>query len=73
MYFWYPPNAGAVAPIPLFGAFHCSLIYWAKNTRFILDVGGTAIAEPIAIRNIDNTITGLQKKNSNFNSGMEFD
>jgi hypothetical protein len=60
MYFWYPPNAGAVAPVALFSAFHCSLINWAKNTRFILDVGGTTITEPIAVGNIDNTITRLK-------------
>jgi hypothetical protein len=60
MYFWYPPNTGAVAPMPLFSAFHCSLINWAKNTRFILDVGGTTITEPIAVRNIHNAITRLK-------------
>ena len=60
MYFWYPPNARAVAPMPFFSAFHCSLIHWAKYTRFILHVGGTAITEPIAVRNIDYAITSLE-------------
>jgi hypothetical protein len=62
MHFRYPPNTRAVAPAALLSAFHRALIDWAKYTRFIFSFDGTAITEPITIRDSEYAIASLESE-----------
>jgi hypothetical protein len=54
-----------MAPAALFSALHGALIYRTKNTGFVLRFHNATITEPIAIRNVDDTIASIWKYVSN--------